>query len=167
MSIARRLDIEAEAAKALLANLRDVLAGDDDLAADMIEGETGLMEAADAALARIQELDAFEAAIKAQIDDLKARKDRFARQAEMIRAALGSAMGMADLKKIERPSGTISLRAVPPSALIVNEAEIPSEYWMRQDPKLDKRALLSALKDGPVPGATLNNGGQSVSIRSK
>lgn len=167
MSIARRLDIEAEAAKALLANLRDVLAGDDDLAADMIEGETGLMEAADAALARIQELAAFEDAIKAQIDDLKARKDRFANQADMIRAALASAMGMADLKKLERPAGTISLRAVPPSAVVLNEAEIPADFWVRQDPKLDKRALLAALKDGPVAGATLSNGGVTISVRSK
>lgn len=167
MSISRRLDIEAEAAKALLANLADVTAEDEVLAADMIEGETGFMEAVDAALSRLQELDAHQDAIKAQQDALKARKDRFANQADMIRAALASAMGMADLKKIERPTGTISLRAVPPSAVIVNEADIPSEYWVRQDPKLDKRALLSALKDGPVSGATLSNGGATISVRSK
>lgn len=168
MSIARRLNIEAEAARALVANIRDVIGEDDaDLMADMIEGETGLLEAVDKALARLQELDTFATAIGAQIDDLRARKARFETQSDLIRACLASAMGMVDIKKLERPAGTVSLRATAPSAVITNEAEIPTEYWVRQDPKLDKRALLAALKDGPVAGASLSNGGQSVSIRRK
>ena len=42
-----------------------------------------------------------------------------------------------------------------------------ADFWVRQDPKLDKRALLAALRDGPVAGAALSNGGSTVSIRSK
>lgn len=166
-TVSRKLDIEAEAAASLLANLRTALDEDETLKLDMLEGETGLLEAVDSALDRLQEIDSFADAIKARMDDLRARKERLTRQADMIRAALASAMEMAEVKKLERPEATISVKAVPASAVVLDELEIPSDYWTPQPPKLDKRALLDALKQGPVAGATLSNGGTTISIRGK
>ena len=68
-------------------------------------------------------------------------------------------MGQAEMRKMELPQATISLRAVPPKAEITDEALVPSKFWKAQDPKLDKKAVLDALKGKEdVPGASLSNG---------
>jgi len=84
------------------------------------------------------------------------------------------------------------LRTLPPDVVVVQESEIPSEFFVPQPPpppKLDKVALRNALKARQaqieavagfadaearqaalapfpaIPGATLNNGGFSLQIR--
>jgi hypothetical protein len=72
---------------------------------------------------------------------------------------------MAQIKKRETPAGTISLRTVPPSVIVQEEADIPTQFWKPQPPALDKKALLDFLKNGnKVPGATLSNGSVTTSI---
>lgn len=167
MNLHRKLDVEAEAAKALLANIRDVIGDDEQAAADAIEGETNLREIISEAIERITELEAFEKAIKDREKALKERRDRFARQAELLRTAVLLAMETAGIKKLEFDHATVSQRPTPPSVTVTDEADIPSRFWVPQDPKLDKKALLDALKAGvDVPGAELSNGGLTLSIRS-
>ena len=62
-------------------------------------------------------------------------------------------------------TGTISLRAVPPSVIIHNPDGIPDAY-MRQPPAVpDKKLILDRLKAGEdIPGAGLSNGGMTVAI---
>lgn len=168
VSVVNSLRLEGEAARVLLLNLRDILADDAEATADAVEGETNLMEAIDAALGRIAELETHAKAIKDHVEALRARSVRFEHQSDLIRAALVSAVSMAGLRKIERPTATISLRAIAPSLRITQEADIPSDYWVSQAPKLDKRAVVDALKTGiVVPGAELSNGGETISIRTK
>lgn len=167
-NIAHKLKEQAGAASVLVANLRAVLGEDEELILDTIEGETDLLEVIDKALARLAEIKTMVAAIKLNIDELSSRRDRFVQQDEMIRAALTHAMGMANLRKAERPLGTISLRATPPKLIETEAADIPSQYWTPQPPKLDRKAVLEALKAGEaVPGAELSNGGETISIRVK
>jgi hypothetical protein len=53
-----------------------------------------------------------------------------------------------------------------PKAIILNEADIPSKFWKAQDPKLDRKAVLDALKaKEAVAGAELSNGGETIQIR--
>lgn len=169
MSIVRQLKDEGQAAANLLATLSEIVAEDEAFASDIVEGETGLFEAMDMALERLQEIETLTAAIAARISDLAERKSRLTNQSEMIKAAIYSAMQHAELKKAERPLGTISRRAVPPKLVVTSEADIPAEFWKRADPTIDKRALLARLKeDGAmIPGAELSNGGETISIRSK
>ncbi len=163
--IRRSLQIEAEAARSLLANIRDVIGDDEEMAHDAVEGETGLIEAITSAVARIGELEAFESAIAEQVKALSARKARFGDQAERIRTAVMVAMGMADLKNLELASVTLSRKTVPPKVVITDEAAIPSRFWKPSDPTLDKKALLAALKaKEPVAGAELSNGAETISI---
>ena len=61
MSETRELEREAEAARSLLANIRDVMAIDDGEAMTVVEGETNLIEAIGKAVDRIGELKAHEA----------------------------------------------------------------------------------------------------------
>jgi hypothetical protein len=49
----------------------------------------------------------------------------------------------------------------------VDESHIPEAFWKPQQPKLDRRALLAALKAGEViRGAALDNGGTALSVRT-
>lgn len=168
ISVARAVEVEADIAKSLLANISSVIEDDEEAILGAIEGETNLVEAIQSAIDRVAELAVLEDAIKARLDDLKTRKDRFARQADHIRTAIVSAMGAASLKKLELPIATLSCRSVPPKAVVTSEADIPSNYWKPQDPKLDLKGITDALKAGDdVPGATLSNGSETLSIRFK
>lgn len=168
MDISRELHQQGEAARNLLLNIRDVIGDDEELIATAVEGETNLTEAISSAVDRIAELNAHQEVLDLRIKALQERRDRFDVQAARIKAAIHVAMGQGELRKIELPQATISLRAVPPKAEIIDEAEIPSKFWKEQDPKLDRKAVLDALKaKETVPGAQLSNGGETISIRDK
>jgi Siphovirus Gp157 len=166
--VSRSLHIQGEAAKCLLANIRDVIGDDEDMAATAVEGETTLVEAISGAVDRHQELEAFQEVLETQIKALSERRSRFEDQAARIKAAIHVAMGQGELRKLELPQATLSLRAVPAKAVILDEAILPAKFWKAQDPKLDKKAVLDALKaKEDVPGASLSNGGETISIRVK
>lgn len=156
---------ETEAAKILLAQIADIIGDDEEAKADAVEGETNLVEAIDLA---VQQLVDDMAAIKGlndYIEKLTSRKERLQDRVAHFRTALSSAMEQAGRKKIDHPAVTLSLRAVAPSVTVIDEAEIPSKYFKPQDPKLDKRAIMEALKaKEPVPGCVLSNGGTSLTI---
>ncbi len=156
---------EAQAAKALRESV-SALDGDDTLLADMIEGETGLFEIIDRLLDRISENAAMVEGTVAQEGRLYERKTRFQKRIADDRALIEQAMMIADLPKIERPTATLSLAKRQPQAVIETESDIPAEFWKAPAPVLDKKALIAALKDGPVPGASLSNAAPSLTIRN-
>lgn len=157
---------ETEAARSLLSNLQDIIGDDDTAKADAVEGETSLHEAMYAGVKRITELNELMNGISALIVDMETRGKRFEVQRDNIRTALCAAMEAANLKKVEFPIATISLRAVPPKAEITDESKLPSKFFKQPEPKLDKKAVLDALKAKEVvPGAVLSNGGMTISIK--
>jgi hypothetical protein len=164
---AHELFRETQAAKTLRAQLADILTGDDDdVLADMVEGETNLHEAIGNAI----ELLAGDSAAVVGIDDLIAkltkRRDRFALRIDHTRTALSVALEQAGRKSFEHPVATLSLKVVPPSVTVTDEAAIPSKFWKSPPPKLDKKAVLAALKDKQeIQGAQLSNGGQTLQVR--
>lgn len=165
-TVSHELHVQGEAAKVLLANIRDVIGDDEEMIAVAVEGETDLVEAISGAVDRIAELETFEEALKLQIKSLSERKARFEGQRQRLRAAIMVAMGQAEMRKLELPQATISIKATPVTAEITDEAAIPSKFWVAQDPTLDKKAVLAALKaKEAVPGAALSNGGETISIR--
>lgn len=166
--VSRALHIQGEAAKVLLANIRDVIGDDDEMIATAVEGETSLVETISSAVDRIAELDAHCEAIARRMKDLGERQSRFEAQAARIKAAVYVAMGQGELRKLELPQATISIRAVQPKVEVIDETEIPARFWKRKDPELDRKELLKALNAKEViQGATLSNGGETISIRSK
>jgi hypothetical protein len=105
-------------------------------------------------------------AIDTHVKALQARKARLGNQGDMIRQAILVAMGAAEIKKLELPIATITRKPTAPKAEILNESDIPSQFWKAQDPKLDRKAVLDALKEKQeVPGAILSNGGEALQIR--
>lgn len=157
---------ETEAARMLLDIYADILS-DDDEKADAIEGETNLNEAIVSGLERIAALNALIEGGREVMNRIKSRVDRLESQAEGIKTAIGIALEATDTKKIETPLATVSLSKTPATAIITDESSVPARFWKPQDPKLDKRAVLAALKEGDVPGAELSNGGVSVRITSR
>jgi hypothetical protein len=168
MDAVRNVQRELEAAKVLKANIADLAAGDEEFIRDTLEGEVDFDGIVRDLLASIGEDEAHEAGLKSYMDELAARKDRFGKRAGIKRTMLATALDIAGKPKIETDVATVSLTKVQPSAIVTEEAEIPSEFWKPQPPKLDKKALASALKDGrAVRGATLSNGGITVVIRKR
>jgi hypothetical protein len=99
---------------------------------------------------------------------MQERLSRIEARAEKKRSTITAVMEKADLRKLEQPDFTASLRAVPPGLVVADETLIPADYWKPQPAKLDKRGLLAALNAGEtVLGATLGNGGTTLSVRTK
>ena len=165
MSTIERLRQQTEAARALLTAYADILGDDAQAKHDAVEGETGLHEAIKAGIGRIVEVQGLVAGIDLALGTLKERKARLEAQEERIRSAMLTAMEVGGLQRLETPLGTVSRRAVPPSVVITEETQIPETFWQPQPPRLDKRALLAFLKEGPVPGAELSNGGSTIALK--
>ena len=157
-----------QAARDIIADLGVLAEDDDQLRLDTIEGETPLFDIL-AQIIRANEEDAILIdGIKVRMDELRTRDGRLKRRVEMRRALLLKALTIADVQSIELPTATISRKALPAQAVVIDEASIPPVYFVRADPKLDKRALLADLRSGEIiEGATLSNGGEAVQIRSK
>jgi hypothetical protein len=82
-----------------------------------------------------------------------------------IKEYLQNQMEVAGLNKVKRPTITISIQANPPSVEVMDESLIPSTYMVPQPSKIDKRAILTALKEGEfIPGASIK---QSMGVRIK
>lgn len=152
----------------LRAALGEAIDDDMQLLLDMIEGETGFLEAVDAVLEARADNTAMIEAMAQREAELRARRQRFEMREETIRKALQRSLEATGLKKLQRPLATLSLGNRAPMAIVTNEALIPDSYKIPQPAKLDRRMLLEALRGGVnVPGAALSNGGTSLTIRSK
>lgn len=143
------------------------LAEDDATLADTLEGET---EAPDVVAAFIREAREDEAAAKALgsiMDDMKARCQRIAARGDRRRQAAFAIMRACEIRKIEKPDFTASVRATPLKVEIDDEAALPDQFIrIKREP--DKTAIKKALEIGAaVPGAHLTNGGETLSIRTR
>jgi hypothetical protein len=193
MDNSRQLQRETEAARVLREQLKDLAGDDEETVRDTIEGATSLHELIEAVVEDIATYEAKIEAIDAMCAKWKARKERYAARVESHRAVILNAMGMGEIRKLEFAIATVSRQNVAPKLMVIDEAAIPSEFWKRGDPKLDKKALTTALKDmaavaeelalakknglakeileeterklKPIPGVTLSNGSETVAIR--
>lgn len=160
---ADKLRREAEAARSLVAELQS---DDETLLHDMVEGETMLFEAIDAAIDEMDECDIRAAGCKEKIKQLTERQKRAEARQERLRTLIEQAMLVADQKTIKRPLATLTVRDVAPRPMITEEAQIPSEYWRSPDPVVDKKKINEAIADGKtIPGVTMTNGSTSLTIR--
>lgn len=151
----------------LLAAFPD-LAEDEQTLLDTLEGETSLQEQI-VSLMRSADNDRILAlGIKERMTELAARLNRMESRYEGKRELIASAMAAADLKKIEAPDWTLSLRRIPPSVVIQNEELIPEQFKKSKTVvSVDKAAVKEALANGPVEGAVMSNGGVGLSVRTK
>ena len=165
MSVTHKINVEAAAAKALLANFRDILEGDQEAIELAVESETNLIEAITAGLDRLLFLNDLCETLANRKGNTEARIERLERQSELIKTAILAAMEAAGIKKVETIA-TVSVREAPQKPIVTNESAIPTYYFRQAKPTLNKQQLLKDLKLGvEVSGAELSNGGTILSIR--
>ena len=120
---------------------------------EALEGD--LQVKAENLLAVVTNMGADVAAIDAEIKRLQARKKAITNRQESLREYLRYNMDEAGISKITCPLFTITLAAGRPVVDVQDESLIPDGY-ARVERKLDKTAILRALKAGKdVPGAKL------------
>lgn len=85
--------------------------------------------------------------ITARLAELADRRDRLRKRIESRRGLIEQAMVIAGWKNHETPLGTISLGKASAKVEIEDESVIPSQYWRRADPTVDKAAIGKLLKD--------------------
>ena len=163
-----RLSRQIEAAKVLRSQIHDLVGDDDEMLRDMIEGETGLHEMMQRVVSDIGETNALIEGLKTYQKTIADRKSRFDRRIESFRKALLIAMEIGEIgKSIEFPMATLTKTKSRDKVLVTNEADIPAEFFVRGDPKLDRKKLLEALQeDGgqEIYGAELSNGGETIRV---
>jgi hypothetical protein len=160
---------------------------------DSFDGETTLdVEIRNAVLA-IEEDEIFVAGIKARETELKNRRLRLEKRIEATRGLIEQAMTIAQWQNHEMDIGTVSLGKAAPRIEIDQENEIPSQFWKRSDPTLDKSGLGKVLRERqkaadaigklktpeeraaafkkldeempPIPGCHLETSGTTLTIR--
>lgn len=187
---ARDLSRELSDQQILVEQLRAIAEDDDSLAMDLIEGQTSILELIAAVDASELDDAILMSGLDLHIGKLLARRKRIERRAEMKRAVLANALDLIGKRRLETALGTISLRRLPPVAIVTDEAAIPSAYWKAQAPTLDKAALNAAARDrakmrdeaqkiddpearraaldacpADIPGTTISNQGFSLGIK--
>lgn len=104
-------------------------------------------------------------AIKVEEKRLADRRKAMENKIESIKSYLQNEMEVAGIDKVKRPTFTISVVNNPPCVQIEDESVIPSNYLVPVPDKIDKKAILTALKNGEyIEGCTLS---QSRSVRIK
>jgi Siphovirus Gp157 len=103
--------------------------------------------------------------IEQTIDNLMARKERFQRNDAAMRSMMLGLLQNAQLRKMDLPEATISVRHGVPRVVITDEADLPGEYWrIKKEP--DKTKIKQALESAAsVPGASLSNSPDTITIR--
>ncbi len=141
---------------------------DEQTLADTVEGLTDLHEILGAVIRGALADEALAAGLKVRIAEMEDRLRRLQDRASKRRQIAKEVMTALDLKKLEAPDFTASIRPGFPSLVVINENEIPSIYWQPRDPKLDRSMLVADLKHGrEVGGATLSNPEPVLSVRTR
>lgn len=102
----------------------------------------------------IKNLEAKAKAIKEEETRLADRRKSLENNIKRLKTSLEQAMIDLNKKRIETDLFNFNIQKNPPSVEVLNEKEIPENYFVPVDPKLDKKAILADLKNGvEVPGA--------------
>lgn len=104
--------------------------------------------------------------INADVDALKSEEKRLADRRKSLenkvthlKEYLQNQLEVAGLDKVKRPTLTVSIQNNPPSVEIADESLIPSDYRIPQPDKIDKKSLLTMLKDGmEIEGVSIKQG---------
>ncbi|MGU3438757.1 siphovirus Gp157 family protein, partial [Bacillus cereus] len=103
--------------------------------------------------------------IKVEEKRLADRRKAFENNVKSIKDYLYQQMVAVDKRRIKGTLATVGIQKSPASLDIASDAVIPPEFMIPQEPKVDKKALLAAIKDGMQwDGITLKQG-ESVRIR--
>ncbi len=160
-----------------LANLRQRIAAmllqypelheDEQLRADMFEGETDLKVVLSHILDMTLDAGSMVEAIKVRSVAIYARKARYERKEAAGRNLMQGIMDDAGLTKVVLPEATLSIRHRKPMPFVYDETLLPEEcFKLVRKPNLD--TIKSWANAGNVPpGVDMSNGGASLTVLVK
>ncbi len=141
---------------------------DEQTLSDTVEGLTDVHEILAAIIRAALQDEALGSGLKGRIAEMEDRLARLQDRAAKRRQIAKQVMTELEIKKLEAPDFTASIRPGFASLVVINENEIPSIYWQPRDPKLDRATLISDLKHGrEVAGAALSNPEPVLSVRTR
>ena len=141
---------------------------DEQTLVDTVEGLTDLHEILMAVIRAALADEALARGLKGRIGEMEDRLGRLQDRASKRRQIAKEVMTELDLKKLQAPDFTASIRSGFPSLVVINENEIPSVYWEPRDPKLNRTSLIADLKQGSeVSGVSLSNPEPVLSVRTR
>lgn len=163
-----------EQAMSALMSGRAAMEADPDLAGDeaailaALSVETqDVMEMIHAVLRASVEARASADAADTMLRDMTARRDRYRRRGDALRATAFAAMDALGLPRVEWPDLTASIARGRPTAIVTDEAALPAEYT-RTTVTPDKAAINEAIKQGVViPGVEMSNAIPTIQVRTK
>lgn len=133
--------------------LRDTLASINDAIEDKADGYVAV----------IKTLEGDNKAIDEEIKRLRQRKTSNQNGVKRLKESLQEVMEQTGKEKFKTALNSYSIANNPPSLDITDENLIPKQYYIEQQPKLDKKELLKVVKDGlEIKGVELK---QSRSLR--
>lgn len=133
--------------------LKDTLASINDAIEDKADGYVAV----------IKTLESDNKAIDEEIKRLRQRKTSNQNGVKRLKESLQEVMEQTGKEKFKTALNTYSIANNPPSLDITDESLIPKQYYIEQQPKLDKKELLKVVKDGlEIKGVELK---QSRSLR--
>lgn len=104
----------------------------------------------------VKQIEAEESALADEIKRLQAKKSARSAKVQRLKNYMLDGMLTAGLDKTTDVRAEVRVQNNPPSVTVLDEKAIPSEYWIAQEPKLDKRGIIDALKaGGEVSGAAI------------
>lgn len=141
---------------------------DEQTLADTVEGLTDLPEIVAAIIRSALADEALVRGLKCRIADMQGRLDRLQDRASKRRQIARDVMVELDLKKLNAPDFTATIREGTPALMVIDEDAVPSIYWQPQDPRLDRQRLAGALKEGAeIEGVALSNPEPVLSVRTR
>lgn len=147
--------------------IAEALPEDDPDKSEMLSVEGDYPALMEWALVKRNEILAQEEAASRLIDLYSARCQSFTKRADSIKNVVAVIMAAAGERKYQGIAGTVSVKAVPPKPIVTDEARVPERFFETKR-NLSKSLINEAVKNGEtIPGVTLDNGGETLSIRSK
>jgi len=122
---------------------------DPEVVANTMEGiEADFEDKADAYAYIISTLKGDAATIDAELKRLKARKDAIENNADRLKKSLEEAMRVTGKTKFKTAMHSFGISKNPQSVRLIEGVEIPEQYLIPQEPRIDKKAILADLKAG-------------------
>src|SRR5450830_579342 len=141
---------------------------DEQTLADTVEGLTDLHEIVQAVIRAALADEALARGLKCRISDMQGRLARLEDRASKRRQIAKDVMVELDLKKLNAPDFTASIREGIPSLMVLNEDVVPSIYWQPSEPRLKRQELAYELKQGAeIEGVAVSDPEPILSVRTR
>jgi uncharacterized protein YoxC len=143
--------------------LEDETIGEDVINKALNEVDGEIEDKAENIAILIKNLESDAEGTKKEEDRLAVKRAALENRVKGLKIYLETTMRAVNKLKFKTKLFSFNIQNNAPSVEVTDEKSIPKEYFVEQDPKLDRKALLAALKDGKeIQGATIK---QTKSLR--